>query len=117
MTQPFGLWLRSVREEAGVSLRKLARQIKRSPSYLSSVERGLHVPPPPEVQALLADALGVPRREMTLRGYEGRIDPSLQQAVRGHPNQDHLVRLLEVTKAMTRDELKTFADKATRRAS
>jgi len=57
----FGHILKTMRIEAGIGLRELARCIEISPSYLSMVEHGQHPPPTAERISQIEQVLDVPR--------------------------------------------------------
>lgn len=57
----FGYILKTMRIEAGVGLRQLARTIDISPSYLSMIENGQQPPPTPERITQIEQVLDVPR--------------------------------------------------------
>ena len=54
-----GAEIRAAREAAGMSLRQLARRIRRSPGYMSIVERDLCTPAPDTLDAIIA-AVDIP---------------------------------------------------------
>jgi nitrogen PTS system EIIA component len=56
----FGLALRLLRTDAGLSLSELARQLGVSPAYLSRVEHGHDAPPTPDRVIAIARTLDVP---------------------------------------------------------
>lgn len=55
----FGLRLKSLREKAGLSMGKLAKEAKISQPYISQIERGDRGIPSPEILKKLSDPLGV----------------------------------------------------------
>ena len=57
----FGHILKTMRIEAGVGLRQLARTIDISPSYLSMIENGQQAPPTPERITQIEQVLDVPK--------------------------------------------------------
>lgn len=59
----FGEWLRRARENAGLSLRQLARLAGVNRSYLARLEHGKHAAPSRVMAARLAGALRVPTSE------------------------------------------------------
>lgn len=61
---PNGAALRSIREARGLSLRRLADLIERTPGYLSRIERNLQ-PAGAETLRRCADALNVPLDAIT----------------------------------------------------
>lgn len=101
----FGEWLRETRQRRGYSLRRLAREVGCSPTYVSVIERGAYVPPAPAMQARLAAALGIDPGEMRRRANEGRIDPELREQMLGHPHQEQLIDLLRVTRGLSETQV------------
>lgn len=101
----FGAWFREVRERRGYTLRRLAREVGCSPTYVSVIERGADIPPAPAMQARLAAALGIDPGEMRRRANEGRIDPELREQMLGHPHQEQFIDLLRVTRDMTGEQV------------
>jgi putative DNA methylase len=76
-----GVYIRRCRQEANLSLRKLAELVRVNPAYLSRVERGL-VPPSHALVRALAEAIGV---EEDLLRLSGRIPESWQPAIMSSP--------------------------------
>lgn len=74
----FGPWLRARRQEAGVSLRDLARQGGISFSYLSKVETGDLPPPSLETIKALASVLSIDPVEAYLES--GKVPPLVLHA-------------------------------------
>lgn len=62
----FGLVIRSLREERGISLKALSRKIGVNPSYVSRVENGI-VPASGKLVEALADELGVSRFDLAIQ--------------------------------------------------
>lgn len=77
-----GAYVRSRRQAAGFSLRKLAEMIHVSPAYLSRVEREV-VPPSDALVRAVAEALGAESEELLL--LAGRLPESWQQAIAATP--------------------------------
>ena len=44
-TQKFGSYLRSVRQARKISIRQLAKEVKKTPTYISDIEKGNNKPP------------------------------------------------------------------------
>lgn len=104
----FGSWLREVRQRRGYSLRRLAREVGCSPTYISVIERGADIPPAPAMQARLAVTLDIDPGEMRRRANGGRIDPALRDEMVGHPHQERLVDLLRVTRGLSEAEVEAI---------
>jgi transcriptional regulator with XRE-family HTH domain len=77
-----GAYIRRYRQEAALSLRKLAEVVQVNPAYLSRVERGL-VPPSDALVRALAKVLAVEFVELLL--LSGRMPASWQQAIIASP--------------------------------
>jgi transcriptional regulator with XRE-family HTH domain len=81
MTPTLGDQVRDARVEAGISLRELARQLERAPSYLNDIEHGRRVPSE-EVLKSLAEALHLDAgRLMTSAGRVGSDTTAYMQSV------------------------------------
>jgi transcriptional regulator with XRE-family HTH domain len=83
--QEFGVEIKRFREAKGLSLRKLALEVKISSSYLSYLERGIHGPPSIDVTKKLASALGV--NQDKLLASAGHIDPEVSEVIRKNPEK------------------------------
>ena len=91
MSKIFGELLRSIRMDAEVGLRELARFINKSPGYLSDVENG-RVPPPSEEMILtIAQTLQVDKNELLLAA--SKVDPELSGYVVEQPQAADFLRL------------------------
>lgn len=81
----FGVHLRELRVQRGVGLRKLAKTMGISPTYLSRIERG-EVPPPAERQVIaLANFLG--QDKDVFLGIAGRISSDLPAIIQKNPGR------------------------------
>jgi transcriptional regulator with XRE-family HTH domain len=81
----FGAYLRKLRVQRDIGLRKLAMTIGISPTYLSKIERG-DMPPPAEEQVVaLADILG--QDKDVFLGIAGRIASDLPSIIKKHPRE------------------------------
>ena len=88
MSQPFGDYLRSVREQkaetnAAFSLRQVAAEIDIEPSYLSKIERGIEPPPGEDTIKDLAKVLG--EDPDVLLALAGKISSDLQAIIVKRP--------------------------------
>jgi transcriptional regulator with XRE-family HTH domain len=91
MDNRFGETLRRIRTDEGVGLRELARQINKSPGYLSDVENG-NVPPPSEALILdIAEALKVDKKEFLLAAR--KLDPEVSNYVAQKPEVADFLRM------------------------
>lgn len=62
----FGGFLRSLRQERSLSLRRLAKDVQITPTYLSDLERGNNHPPDKPLLDKLIAALGIAGEEASL---------------------------------------------------
>ncbi len=87
----FGYTLRTMRKAAGISLRRLAKQVGVSAAYLSQVERGAL--PPPTIARLtdIARALGVPAPY--LLGLTDRLNTEILEFVSQVPEVAGFLRV------------------------
>jgi len=76
MTEDFGKYVRSLREDRGLSLRSAGAKAGVSSSYLTQIEHGRRRPPGPDILKRLAPIYDVPVRDlMRAAGYlEEAID-------------------------------------------
>lgn len=70
----FGYRMRQLRKEKGYGLRELARVIKKSPSYLSNIERGAVPPPSAEIVCRIAEVLDGDREELLVLAKRFDVD-------------------------------------------
>ncbi len=87
----FGYTLRTIRTAAGISLRRLAKDVGVSPAYLSQVERGTL--PPPTLPRLrdIAKVLGVPPASLT--DLTDRLATEVLKLVRSMPEAVRFLRV------------------------
>jgi transcriptional regulator with XRE-family HTH domain len=70
MTEDFGKYVRSLREDRGLSLRSAGAKAGVSSSYLAQIEHGRRRPPGPDILKRLAPVYDVPVRDlMRVAGY------------------------------------------------
>jgi transcriptional regulator with XRE-family HTH domain len=81
----FGQTVRELREGRGIGLRRFARQLGISPTYLSKIERGEFAPPAEDKVVAMADALGADRD--VLLALAGRVASDLKAIIRRHPRE------------------------------
>ncbi len=87
----FGQLLRSLRNEAGVGLRELARLIGKSPGYISDVELD-NVPPPSEETIVnISNALSVDKKVLLSKAR--KVDPELSEYVADQPQAADFLRM------------------------
>ena len=87
----FGALLRSLRNQAGVGLRELARLIGKSPGYISDVELN-NVPPPSEETIVnISNALSVDKKILLSKAK--KVDPELSEYVADQPQAADFLRM------------------------
>jgi transcriptional regulator with XRE-family HTH domain len=91
MTETFGNTLRNLRLKAEVGLRELARQIDKSPGYLSDVELDNVPPPSEEVILNIAAVLSVDKRLLLMAA--SKMDPELSKYVAHEPEAADFLRM------------------------
>lgn len=80
---PFGVEIRRLRRQAGLTLADLAEAVGVSIVYVSQIERGDRHPPSPEGIRKLAARLGVPEQYGRLQALADRSRPSVEIALKG----------------------------------
>ena len=76
---PFGIYVRTKREEVGMTLTELARQLEISPAYWSRIETGRENPPKDELIRKAATILGLSEDELFIEA--SRLPPDMQEEV------------------------------------
>ena len=76
---PFGIYVRTKREEVGMTLTELARQLEISPAYWSRIETGRENPPKDELIKKAAAILGLSEDELFIEA--SRLPPDMQDEV------------------------------------
>ena len=76
---PFGTYVRTKREEAGMTLTDFARQLEISPAYWSRIETGRENPPTDELIKKAATILGLSEDELFIEA--SRLPPDMQEEV------------------------------------
>src|SRR5687768_11701065 len=79
----FGARVRELREAKGIGLRKFAKLVGVTPTYLSKIERGEFAPPAEDKVVAIAKALDVNPDEML--ALAGRVASDLSETIRLHP--------------------------------
>ena len=72
----FGKWIRSEREQAGISLKDFAKSIDISQAYWSRIERGLELAPKDSLIVAACERLGLPTDEAFIEAQ--RLPPDMQ---------------------------------------
>ena len=86
MAAKFGSYIKKIRTDKGLSLRKICDLVKNdkgktiSVSYLNDIEQGYRNPPGGSIVVQIAKALGE-EKEMLLK-LAGKPDPELEKAIR-----------------------------------
>jgi len=81
----FGKRVRALRAQRGAGLRRFAREVGISPTYLSKIERGEFPPPAEDKVVAIADALGQDRDEFL--ALAGRVASDLEAVILRHPRE------------------------------
>ena len=74
---PFGTYVRTKREEAGMTLTEFARQLEISPAYWSRIETGRENPPKDELIKKAATILGLSEDELFIEA--SRLPPTCKR--------------------------------------
>ena len=106
----FGRRVRVLRAEQGWGLRKFAKAVGVSPTYLSKIERGEFPPPAEDKVVAIADALGQDRDEFL--ALAGRVASDLTEVIRGHPKE--LAALLRAIHSLPPEAIRTLSETARR---
>lgn len=102
MSSQFGTYLRTLRKQKGLTLKKVERAAQVSNAYVSQIERGIRNPPHPDILNRLARVYEVPPRELLVAaGYlaedrEMEKKQKIEQAykhVTSDPKYSHGTRL------------------------
>ena len=109
----FGDRVRELREtklrtDPRFTLRRFAKIVEVSPTFLSKMERGEFDPPRPEKIMKMAELLGVDADE--LLALAGRVDPELNEIIREKPGV--LPDLLRTLRGMSDEQLRKLARQA-----
>ncbi len=76
---PFGIYVRTKREEAGITLTEFARKLDISPAYWSRIETGRENAPKNELIKKAAALLDLPEDDFFIEA--ARLPPDMQQKV------------------------------------
>lgn len=72
----FGSWIRTEREQAGITLKEFARSINISQAYWSRIERGLELAPKDALIVAACERLGLPTDRAFIEAQ--RLPPDMQ---------------------------------------
>jgi len=106
----FGQVLREKRLEKGYSLRKLAKMVGISPTYLSQVEQLKVDPPTADRVKRMAEILGEDVDEWT--ALAGRLTEDLPEII--HEEPKGVPDLLRAVRGLTADQLRKLREEAER---
>ena len=84
MGSQFGSYLRGIRRERGIGLKRVAPQVDLSYTFLSKLENG-HVEPSGETIERLARFYGIASEEMALAA--GKLPRDVVDILREHPDE------------------------------
>lgn len=102
----FGTYLRTKRNENGISLRECARRVGIQPSYLSDIEHDRRIPAD-DVLIAIGRVLAVPQNDVFARA--GKLGETAEVYLRTRPELIQFVRWLESC-AFSDDELRSMFD-------
>ena len=95
----FGKYLRSVRQAKGVSIRQLAKEVDKTPTYLSDIENGHNKPPEKELLETIIQKLNLdntPKVKATLFDLAAQerkdIPADIKEYVMNNPELLELIR-------------------------
>jgi len=80
----FGVIIRNLREDAGISLRKLSKLVEMSPAYLSKLERDLLPPPSEDYICAMAEVLETDPDILLAKA--GKVHPDIIQKIVDSPS-------------------------------
>lgn len=107
----FGTTLRALREAKMIGLRKFAKAVGMSPTYLSKVERGEFPPPSEEKVVAIAHALAQDPDEIL--ALAGRVASDLAEIIRQHPRE--MATLLRIAHGLPAADIEWLAIEAQKR--
>ena len=97
----FGAYVRQKREDREIGLRKMAKKIGISPTYLSKIERDEFSPPAEDKVKAIAEILDVDVDE--LLALAGKVSSDITQIIREHPH--NMASLIRGTRGMSEGEM------------
>ena len=108
--ESFGATVRRLREAQKTGLRKFARMVDMSPTYLSKVERDEFNPPSEEKIKAIAEALEQDADELLARA--GRVSAELANIIQREPHG--MASFLRTAKGLSAEKLATLTEEAER---
>jgi len=106
----FGATVRRLREERGIGLRKFAKAVAMSPTYLSKVERDQFPPPAEDKVIAISIALGQDPDE--LLALAGRVASELSDIIKREPRA--MATFLRAANGLSAEQLTKLAEDAER---
>ena len=106
--ETFGATVRREREKLDISLRRFAKQIGVSPTYLSKVERDEFRPPAEDKVLAIARFIGCDPDE--LLALAGRVSTDLTDIVRRQPRE--MASFLRAAKGLNTEQMAGLTDNA-----
>ncbi len=107
-TEKFGAFLRREREAKKIGLRKMAKMIEVSPTYLSKVERDEFAPPAEHKVKAIATIIMCDADDLLARA--GRVSSDISDIIRKQPVE--LASLLRTTEGLNAEEISQLAIQA-----
>jgi transcriptional regulator with XRE-family HTH domain len=98
-TSKFGIRLRQLRKETGMSQREVANRVNIDFTYLSKIESGVMPPPSEKVIAKLAKVLGADKDELIT--LAGKVPSDLSRILRDK-------EIVQILRSGDRDKLTRF---------
>lgn len=102
-----------LREDPKFTLRKFAKAVGISPTFLSKIERGEFDPPSAKNIKKMAELLEVDADE--LLGLAGKFDPELEEIIKQEPKA--LPDLLRTVRGLSADQLRELTERVKRKNS
>jgi transcriptional regulator with XRE-family HTH domain len=103
--ESFGAFIRREREGKEIGLRKMAKKIKVSPTYLSLIERGKVPSPTEEKVRAIAKIIDWDADDLLARA--GRVASDITDIIKRHPIE--YSALLRMTKELTAEDITQLA--------
>lgn len=104
----FGAFVRQEREAKEIGLRKMAKMIGVSPTYLSKIERDEFMPPAEDKVKAIAKIIECDADDLLARA--GRVSSDISDIIKRQPIE--LAALLRTTKGLNADDIATLAREA-----
>lgn len=101
----FGQLLRRVRQIQGLTIRKIASEVNKTPTYISDIERGNNKPPEKELIEKIVDALKIQDEEIKCHLYDsaarerGGVSGDMVEYIMGHRKLRRVIRKAQSLKS------------------